>query len=157
MHRLRQTLKIPEVQRMADLFAVSSSGLCMIHCLATPVLLIFVPVFSASFLGGEAFHAAILWFILPTSLVAMTLGCWRHKERGGSLRDRPLRHRCGGAIWRRGGWRNRRKDSDDGGQLHFDCRPFSQLQPVSQRWLRGVNIMQLVETTVSLTTVRMEL
>jgi MerC mercury resistance protein len=66
---------------MADLFAVSSSGLCMIHCLATPVLLIFVPVFSASFLGGEAFHAAILWFILPTSLVAMTLGCWRHKDR----------------------------------------------------------------------------
>jgi hypothetical protein len=81
MHRLRQTVKIPEVQRMADLFAVSSSGLCMIHCLATPVLLIFVPVFSASFLGGEAFHAAILWFILPTSLVAMTLGCRRHKDR----------------------------------------------------------------------------
>jgi hypothetical protein len=81
MHRLGQTLKIPEVQGMADLFAVSSSGLCMIHCLATPVLLIFVPVFSASFLGGEAFHATILWFILPTSLVAMTLGCWRHKDR----------------------------------------------------------------------------
>jgi hypothetical protein len=26
-------------------------------------------------------HAAILWFILPTSLVAVTLGCWRHKDR----------------------------------------------------------------------------
>jgi hypothetical protein len=69
------------VQRTADLFAVSSSGLCMIHCLAMPVLLIFLPVLSASVLSGDTFHAAILWFILPTSLVALTLGCWRHKDR----------------------------------------------------------------------------
>jgi MerC mercury resistance protein len=73
--------KLPKVQRMADLFAVSSSGLCMIHCLLTPVLLIFLPVLGASVLSGESFHAAILWFILPTSLLALTLGCWRHKER----------------------------------------------------------------------------
>jgi len=53
----------------------------MIHRLMTPVLLICLPVFSASFLTGESFHAAILWFILPTSLVAVTLGCWRHKDR----------------------------------------------------------------------------
>jgi K+ transporter len=79
--KLRRALKIPNVQRMADLFAVSSSGLCMIHCLATPVLLIFLPVLSASVLSGDAFHAAILWIILPTSLVALTLGCWRHKDR----------------------------------------------------------------------------
>ena len=79
--KLRRALKIPNVQRMADLFAVSSSGLCMIHCLAMPVLLIFLPVLSASVLSGDTFHAAILWFILPTSLVALTLGCWRHKDR----------------------------------------------------------------------------
>jgi K+ transporter len=79
--KLRRALKIPNVQRMADLFAVSSSGLCMIHCLVTPVLLIFLPVLSASVLSGDTFHAAILWFILPTSLVALTLGCWRHKDR----------------------------------------------------------------------------
>lgn len=79
--KLRRALKIPNVQRMADLLAVSSSGLCMIHCLAMPVLLIFLPVLSASVLSGDTFHAAILWFILPTWLVALTLGCWRHKDR----------------------------------------------------------------------------
>jgi hypothetical protein len=79
--KLRQALNLPNLQRMADLCAVSSSGLCMIHCLATPVLLILLPVLSASALSGEAFHAAILWFILPTSLIALTLGCWRHKDR----------------------------------------------------------------------------
>ena len=79
--KLRQAFKIPNVQRAADLFAVSSSGLCMIHCLATPVLLIFLPVLGASVLSGDEFHAAILWFILPTSLLALTLGCRRHKDR----------------------------------------------------------------------------
>jgi len=79
--KLRQALKTPNLQRMADLCAVSSSGLCMIHCLATPVLLIFLPVLGASVLSDEGFHSAILWFILPTSFAALTLGCWRHKDR----------------------------------------------------------------------------
>ena len=35
---------------------------------------------SASLLGGKSFHAAILWFIFPTSLVALTLGYWRYKN-----------------------------------------------------------------------------
>jgi MerC mercury resistance protein len=78
---LRRGLEIPNLQRIADLFAVSCSGLCAIHCLATPGLLIFLPVLGASIFGGESFHAAILWFILPTSLVALTLGCWQHKDR----------------------------------------------------------------------------
>jgi hypothetical protein len=78
---LRQGITIPGVQRTADLFAVSCSGVCAIHCLATPVLLIFLPVLSAGFLADESFHAALLWVILPTSLAAVTLGCWRHKDR----------------------------------------------------------------------------
>jgi len=77
----RQTVKVLGAQRMADLFAVSTSALCMVHCLLTPALLIFLPVLSASFLAGESFHVALLWFILPTSLLALTLGCWRHKDR----------------------------------------------------------------------------
>ena len=81
MLQVRRTLKTPNVQGMADLFAVSCSGLCAVHCLATPVLLIFLPVFSASFFNDESFHTAILWFILPTSLLALLLGCWRHKDR----------------------------------------------------------------------------
>ena len=68
------------MQRLADPFAVSGSGLCALHCLATPALLIFLPVLSASMFEDESFHVAILWFILPTSLIALALGCWRHKD-----------------------------------------------------------------------------
>ena len=79
--RARHAVGIPKVQRMADVFAVSCSGLCAVHCLATPILLIFLPVLSASVFNDESFHAAILWFILPTSLLALLLGCSRHKDR----------------------------------------------------------------------------
>jgi hypothetical protein len=78
---LRHVTAVPGLQRLADIFAVSCSALCALHCLAVPALLIFVPVVTASIFGGESFHLAILWLILPTSLVALTLGCWRHKDR----------------------------------------------------------------------------
>jgi MerC mercury resistance protein len=42
---------------------------------------VLVPVFGAQVLDDEAFHAAILWLILPTSLLALAIGCWRHKDR----------------------------------------------------------------------------
>jgi hypothetical protein len=77
---LRHVLQAPQVQRAADVFAVSCSSLCAVHCLATPVLLTLLPVLGATILGGEAFHVAILWLILPTSLAAVLLGCWRHKD-----------------------------------------------------------------------------
>jgi hypothetical protein len=41
--------------------------------------LIFLPVLGASMLSGES--AAILWFILPISLLALTSGCWRIDRR----------------------------------------------------------------------------
>jgi hypothetical protein len=77
---MRHTFKVSNIQQLADLFAVSSSGLCALHCLATPILLILLPVLSASMLADEAFHMAILWFILPTSIIALGLGCSRHKD-----------------------------------------------------------------------------
>jgi hypothetical protein len=52
-----------------------------VHCLFTPAALILVPVSGASVIEGEAFHHAILWLILPSSLIALTLGCRRHKDR----------------------------------------------------------------------------
>ena len=66
---------------IADIFAMSCSGLCAVHCLFTSAALILVPIFGASIMEGDAFHHAILWFILPASLIALTLGCRQHKDR----------------------------------------------------------------------------
>jgi hypothetical protein len=69
------------VQRTVDLFAMSCSGLCAVHCLFTPAALILVPIFGASVMEEDVFHHAILWLILPASLIALTMGCRRHKDR----------------------------------------------------------------------------
>ncbi|OQX34186.1 MAG: hypothetical protein B0D96_09975 [Candidatus Sedimenticola endophacoides] len=69
------------MQRPLDIIAVSISGLCAVHCLLTPLALILFPVLSGSLFAGEDFHQLLLWVILPTSGLAMWLGCRQHKDR----------------------------------------------------------------------------
>jgi len=64
-----------------DRLAVSLSSLCALHCLALPLLLVLVPAMSASVLGDEAFHRTLLWLVIPSSVLAITLGCARHKDQ----------------------------------------------------------------------------
>jgi hypothetical protein len=65
-----------------DRFAIGLSVLCAIHCLAVPVLLILFPSIMASFhLDDHIFHELLLWFAIPSSAIAVFLGCKRHKDR----------------------------------------------------------------------------
>lgn len=68
------------VQTLMDRLAISASVLCMLHCVATPLLLIAAPVISSTFLADEAFHQALVMFVLPTSLLALFLGCKNHRD-----------------------------------------------------------------------------
>lgn len=61
--------------------AISASALCMLHCLVTPLLLVAVPVISSTFLVDEEFHKTLVTVVLPTSFIALFLGCRRHKDR----------------------------------------------------------------------------
>lgn len=70
-----------KVQRLLDRIAISTSGLCMLHCLATPLLIITVPAISLTFMVDEEFHKALVIFVLPVSFIALFLGCRRHKDR----------------------------------------------------------------------------
>lgn len=66
--------------RRLDSVAIGISVVCLVQCLATPLLLIFLPVLGGSVLHGEAFHRLLVWFILPTSVIAFALGCWQHRR-----------------------------------------------------------------------------
>lgn len=68
------------MQSMLDSVAVAISGLCAVHCLALPLLLIAFPVLGGTVLTDEMFHALLLWVILPTSLLAIGLGRIRHPD-----------------------------------------------------------------------------
>ncbi|MDX1570318.1 MAG: MerC domain-containing protein [Xanthomonadales bacterium] len=68
--------------RHLDSVAMGISGLCLVQCLATPLLLIFLPVIGGSVLHGEQFHRVLVFVILPTSVVAFVMGCWQHRRWG---------------------------------------------------------------------------
>lgn len=63
-----------------DKAAIGLSLLCVAHCLLTPIAIAMLPALSATFLEGERFHYAILFLVLPTSLLALGLGCRRHRR-----------------------------------------------------------------------------
>ncbi|NBD96203.1 MAG: MerC family mercury resistance protein [Gammaproteobacteria bacterium] len=68
------------MQGLLDRIAISASALCMVHCLAMPLLVIAIPVLSSTFLADEAFHRFLVWLVLPVSLAALFIGCRRHKD-----------------------------------------------------------------------------
>lgn len=65
-----------------DKFAISLSAVCLVHCLLTPVLITLIPVLSVSALIEDLlFHQLMLWLVIPSSVVALSLGCHQHRLR----------------------------------------------------------------------------
>jgi hypothetical protein len=68
------------VQRVLDRFAVAASGMCALHCLTTPLLLVVLPTLTSTILADETFHRLLLILVLPTSVIALSFGWRRHKD-----------------------------------------------------------------------------
>lgn len=64
---------------MLDKVAVALSGLCLLHCLALPLLLLALPALN-EFSGGHL-HAQVLVVAIPVSIVAFAIGFRRHGNR----------------------------------------------------------------------------
>src|SRR5690606_18200469 len=62
-----------------DRVAVMLSGLCLLHCLALPFLLVSLPAISA-FSEGHL-HAQMLILAIPVSAIALAFGFRRHGSR----------------------------------------------------------------------------
>ena len=63
-----------------DKAAVGLSLMCVAHCLLTPIAIVMLPALGATFLEDERFHYVILFLVLPTSLLALTIGCRKHRR-----------------------------------------------------------------------------
>lgn len=77
---LRPALMTERIQKLLDSSAVVISAVCAIHCLALPLLLVLFPLLGATVMADEAFHALLLWFILPTSVIAVALARLNHRD-----------------------------------------------------------------------------
>lgn len=61
--------------------AMFTSVLCLVHCLALPLLLLLLPGVLGLFAQSEAFHYAALALIIPAAFAAFRLGYRRHGAR----------------------------------------------------------------------------
>ncbi|WP_315790829.1 MerC domain-containing protein [Fischerella sp. JS2] len=69
------------MQMVMDRAAIALSTACAIHCLLLPILLVALPALATTSIGRESFHRLLLWFAFPVSVLALTQGCRRHKDR----------------------------------------------------------------------------
>jgi len=61
--------------------AVSASLICLVHCLALPVLLLLLPGLIGMFARSDGFHYAALALVIPAALIAFWIGYRRHRAR----------------------------------------------------------------------------
>ena len=69
---------MPKPTNWLDGAAVALSALCLIHCLALPILVAGLP-FLAQFAEGHL-HLQMLVVVLPLSVIALGLGFRRHRS-----------------------------------------------------------------------------
>ena len=70
-----------KMQTLMDRSAIILSIACAIHCFFLPVIVVMLPALANTFLGNESFHRLLLWFVVPTSALALTQGCRRQKDQ----------------------------------------------------------------------------
>ncbi len=68
-------------QSLLDKLAIGLAGVCAVHCLLTPVLVVLLPIVATSFFVHEDFHLWMLFGVLPTTTLAVFMGCRKHKDR----------------------------------------------------------------------------
>jgi len=68
------------LQLKLDKLAIGFSSICIVHCLAVPLIAIIVPAISPASLSHLSFHLWILAAVLPTSLYALILGYKQHRK-----------------------------------------------------------------------------
>lgn len=64
-----------------DKLAISMAAVCAVHCLLTPVLIVLLPIVATSFFVHQDFHLWMLFLVIPTTSLAIFMGCRRHKDR----------------------------------------------------------------------------
>lgn len=73
------------LQAVSDRLAIILSGICLLHCLFLPPLLILAPVLGLNLISDEIIHAVLFAVAIPVSLVGLGLGYRRHKQLDSAL------------------------------------------------------------------------
>jgi len=67
-------------QSFFDRFAIGTSTLCAVHCAALPIIVTLFPALFSSAFNDEYFHIILVWLVVPASVIALTMGCKKHRD-----------------------------------------------------------------------------
>src|SRR6187402_2875127 len=62
------------VSRYLDRIAITLSTICIVHCLAMPLVIAVLPIAALTAGNDGHFHALMLWLVVPTSAVGFAIG-----------------------------------------------------------------------------------
>lgn len=62
-----------------DRWGMMISSVCLVHCLAFPLLTALLPFFAVALPGDEWLHPLLLGLALPVTGFALLRGYWRHR------------------------------------------------------------------------------
>ncbi len=65
---------------MVEGAAISASLLCLVHCLALPLLLLALPAIVGAIFESEMFHIVAAALVVPAAALAFLLGYRRHRS-----------------------------------------------------------------------------
>jgi hypothetical protein len=77
---LRRPVSVLPVVGVLDGTATMLSLLCLMHCLALPVLVAVLPLVASSFVADATFHRWMLLAVVPTSTLAFGMGYRSHRD-----------------------------------------------------------------------------
>jgi hypothetical protein len=63
-----------------DTLGIFASTLCLIHCLAMPLVVAFLPVLGLQFLEGHGAHQTLAGFVVAFGLLAILPGYLKHRK-----------------------------------------------------------------------------
>lgn len=67
------------LRSLADGLGVLGATACALHCIALPAVFVLGAAVPTVLLD-ESFHSWMLWLVIPSAIIAFSLGCWRHRD-----------------------------------------------------------------------------
>lgn len=64
-----------------DTLGIAASSLCLVHCLAMPLVITALPLLGLQFLEGHAAHVLLAAFVLSFALLAIVPGYLKHRRK----------------------------------------------------------------------------
>jgi hypothetical protein len=66
------------ISKYFDSIAITLSAVCILHCLALPLIVVGLPLVAVALADNGHFHVLMLWLVVPTSVAGFTLGYRLH-------------------------------------------------------------------------------